>query len=119
MYIDKVDGVVKKYNNTNHNTIKMKPVNVKSNTYVNSSKEINNRDPKFKIGNIVRISQCKNVSTKSCVTNWSEEVFMIKRIRNIEPWTYVINDLKGEEIVETFYKKELQKKIKESLELNK
>ena len=71
MYIDKLDGIVKKYNNTNHNTIKMKPVNVKSNTYVNSSK---------KIGNIVRISQCKNVFAKSCVTNWSEEVFMIKII---------------------------------------
>ena len=60
VYIDKLDDIVKKYNNT-YTTIKMKPVNVKSNTYINSSKEINDKDPKFKIGYTVRISKYKNI----------------------------------------------------------
>ena len=55
MYIDKIDDIVNKYNNTDHSTIKIKPVDVKSNTYIDSSKEINNKDPKFKIGDIARI----------------------------------------------------------------
>ena len=55
LYIDKLDDIVNKYNNTYHSTIKMKPVNVKSNTYINSSKAINDEDPKFKVGDIVRI----------------------------------------------------------------
>ena len=57
VYIDKLDDIVNKYNNTYHSTIIMKPVDVKSNTYINSSKEINDEDPKFKIGDIVRISK--------------------------------------------------------------
>ena len=59
VYIDKLDDIVNKYNNTYHSTIKMKPVDVKSNTYIDSSKEINNKDPKFKIGDIVTISKQK------------------------------------------------------------
>ena len=50
--IDQLDYLVNKYNNTNHSTIKTKPVDVKSNIYIDSSKEINNKDPKFKIGDI-------------------------------------------------------------------
>ena len=66
VYIDKLDDIVNKYNNTYHSTIKMKPVDVKSNTYIDSSKEINNKDPKFKIGDIVRISKhfCKRLHFK-------------------------------------------------------
>ena len=61
VYIDKLDDIVNKYSNiTIHiSTIKMKPVEVKSNIYIDSSKEINDKDPKFKIGNIVRISKYK------------------------------------------------------------
>ena len=61
VYIDKLDDIVNKYNNTYHSTIKMKPVDVKSNTYIDSSKEINDKDPKFKIGYIVKISKYKNI----------------------------------------------------------
>ena len=57
VYVDKLDDIVNKYNNTYHSTIKMKPVDVKSSTYIDSSKEINDEDPKLKIGDIVRISK--------------------------------------------------------------
>ena len=59
-YIDKLDDIVNKYNNTYHSTIKMKPADVKSNTYINSSKKINDKNPKFKIGDTARISKYKN-----------------------------------------------------------
>ena len=88
----------------------MKPGDVKSNIHINSSKEINDRDPKSKIGDIVRVSKYKNIFTKSFVPNWSEEVFAINKVKNTVPWTYVISDLTGEEIVGTFCEKELQKK---------
>ena len=74
VYIDKLDDIVNKYNNTYHSTIKMKPVDAKSNTYIDSSKKINNKDPKFKIGDIVRISEYKNIFAKGYTPNWSEEV---------------------------------------------
>ena len=83
----------------------MKPVDVKSNTYIDSSKEINDKDPKFKIGDIVRISKYKNIFAKGYVPNWSEEVFVIKKVRNTVPRTYVISDLKVEETVGTFFRK--------------
>ena len=95
MYIDKLDDIVNKYNNTYHRTIKMKPVHVKSNTYVNPSKEISDKDPNFKIGDNVRISKYKNIFAKGYVPNWSEEVFVIKKVKNTVPWTYVISDLNG------------------------
>ena len=60
----------------------MKSVDVKSNTYINSSKEINDKDPKFKIGGIVGISKYMNIFAKGYVPNWSEEVFAIKRIKS-------------------------------------
>ena len=77
IYIDKLDGIVNKYNNTYHSTIKIKPINVKSSTFINSSKENNSRDPKFKIGDIVRISKYTNIFAKGYIPNWSE-VFVIK-----------------------------------------
>ena len=80
------------YNNT-YSTIKMKPVDVKSSTYINSSKEINDEHPKFKIGDIVRISKYKNIFAKGYVPNWSEEVFVIKKVKNTVLWIYVISDL--------------------------
>ena len=75
MYINKLDDIANKYNNTCHSTIKMKPVDVKTNTYIDSSKKINYRDPKFKISNIVRISKHKTIFAKDYVPNWSEDLF--------------------------------------------
>ena len=99
LYIDKLDDIVHKYNNKKHIKIKMKPIDVKDNTYIDFGKEVNDNDPKFKDGDYVRISKYKNIFAKGYTPNWSEEVFVIKEIKNTVPWTYVINDLNGEEIV--------------------
>ena len=114
-YIDKLNDIVNKYNNIHHSTIKMKPIDIKSNAYIHSSKEINNKDPKSKVGDNVRISKYKNVFAKGYTSNWSEEVFLIKNVKNTVPWTYVVNDVKGEEIVGTFYENELQKTNKKRI----
>ena len=108
-YIDKLDDIVNKYNNTYHISIKMKPADVKSSTYMDSTKEINTKDPKFRICDLVRISTYKNIFAKSYVPNWCGDIFGIKKVKNTVPWTYVINDHKADEIVGTFYEKELQK----------
>ena len=104
VYIDKLDDIVKEYNNKYH----MKPVDVTDNTYIDFKKEINNKDSKFKVGDYVRISKCKNIFAKGYTPNRSEEIFVINKIKNTVLWTYVINDLNGEEIIGTFYEKELQ-----------
>ena len=75
VYIDKIDDIVCEYNNTYHRNIKMKPVDVKDNTYIDFEREVNNKDPKFKVGDRVRISKHKNIFTKGYMPNWSEEVF--------------------------------------------
>ena len=109
VYIDKLNDMVIEYNNTYHRTIKMKPNDVKDNTYVNIDKEVNDNDPKFKVGNHVRISKYKNIFAKGFTPNWSEEMFVNKTIKNTVPWTYVIHDLIGKEIIGAFYEEELQK----------
>ena len=75
VYTDKLDDIVDEYNNTYHTTIKMKPIDVKDNTYNNTSREINNKDPKFKVGDYVRISKHKNIFAKGFMPNWSEESY--------------------------------------------
>ena len=87
MYIDKLDDIVNKYSNTYYSTIKMKPVDVKSSTYIDSSKEINNKDPKFNIGDTVGMSRYKNIFAKSYLSNCSEETFVIKKVKNTVPLT--------------------------------
>ena len=83
MYIDKLDDIVNECNNTYHRTIKMKPADITDNTHIestelHSSKEVNDKDPKFKVGDRVRISKYKNIFAKEYTPNWSEEVFVIK-----------------------------------------
>ena len=104
-----MDDIVNEYNNTYHRTIKMKPIEVKDNTYIDSIKEVNDKDPKFKVGDHVRISKYKNIFAKGYTPNWPEEVFVIKEVKNTIPRTYVINELNVEEIIGAFYEKELQK----------
>ena len=109
LYIDKLDDTVKKYNNTYHTSIKMKPIDVKDNTYIDFKKEVNDENSKFKVGDHVRISKYKNIFAKGCIPNWSEEIVIISKIKNTAPWTYVINDLNGEEVIGTFHENELQR----------
>ena len=109
VFIDKLDDMIDKCNNGYHRTIKIKPVDVKSSIDVNFSKDNYKDGPKFKVGNHVRISKYKNIFAKSYVLDWSEEVFVITKVKNIVPWTHVISDFNDEQIVGTFYEKELQK----------
>ena len=119
VYIDKLDDIVNKYINTYHRTIKMKPIDVKDNTYINIGKEFNYKNSKFKVGDHVRISKYKNIFAKGYTPNWSEEIFVITEIKSTVPWTYVINDLNGEQIIGTFYEKELQKTNQEEFRIEK
>ena len=80
VYIDKLGDIVNKCNNTYHGTMKMKRVDVKQSTYIDFSKEIDDKDPTFKIGNIVRMSKYRNNFAKGYVSYWSEEVFVIKNV---------------------------------------
>ena len=109
VYFDVLDDIADKYNNTYHETIKMKPVDVKSDSFAEYNEKSNEKDPKFKVGDHVRISKFKNVFAKGYTHNWSEEIFVVKKIKNTVPWTCIINDLNGEKIVGSFYEKELQK----------
>ena len=87
----------------------MKLIDVTSDSYGEYNKDSNEKDPKFKVGDNVRISKYKIIFAKGHTENWSERLFVIGKIKNTVPWTYVICDLNGEPIVGTFYEKELQK----------
>ena len=119
VYFDVLDNIVDKYNNTYHRTIKIKPIDVKSNSFAEYNEESNEKVPKFKIGDHVRISKYKNIFAKGYTPNWSEEVFITKKIKNTVPWTYVISHLNGEEIVGNFYEKELQKTNQKEFRIEK
>ena len=119
VYIDKLHNTVNKCNNTYQLTIKMKSIDVKDNTYIDYIKDINDKDPKFKTGDHVRISKYKNIFVKVYIPNWSEEVFLIKLVKNTVPCTYVINDLNGEKIYGKFYEKELQKTNQQEFSIEK
>ena len=114
-YIDKVDDIVNACDNTYHTTIKMKPVDVKDNAYIDSSKKVNYKNPKFKVGDHLRIKKYIHNFAKGYTPNWSEELFVIKEVKNTVPWTYVINNLNVDEIIRTFYKKELKKPTNKNL----
>ena len=99
--------------------IKMKPVDVKDNTYIDFNKDVNDKNPKFEVGDHVRIFRYNNVFAKGYMPNWSEEIFIIKKIKNTVPWTYVINDLNGEEIIGTFDENKLQKTDQKEFRIEK
>ena len=119
MYINKLYDIVNECNNTCHRTIQIKPVDVKDNTYIDSMDLNSSKDHILKVGDHVRISTYKYIFAKVYTPNWSEEVFVIKRVKNIVPWTYVINDLNGDEIIGRFYEKELQKTNQKEFKIEK
>ena len=103
----------------------MKPKDVTDNNFIESkgfpeyNEETNKKDPKFRVGDHVRISKCINIFSKSYTPNWSEEAFVVNRVQNIVPWTYLINGLNGEKIKSSFYEKELQKTDQKEFRIEK
>ena len=89
----------------------MKPIDVKDNTCIDFEREVNDKDPKFEIGDHLRISKYKNIFGKGYTPNWPEEGFVISKIKNTVPWTCLINDLNGEKITGTFCKKLIKKNL--------
>ena len=108
VYYDVLDDAVNKYNNTKHSTIKMKPIDVKDNERVYID-EHNEKDRRFKVGDRVRISKFKNIFAKGYTPNWSTEIFIDDKINDTVPYTYNLKDLNDEEIIGSFYDRELQK----------
>ena len=109
VYYDVLDDVVNKYNNTKHSSIKMKPIDVKDNNKRVYIDEHNEKDSKFKVGDRVRISKFKNIFAKGCAPNRSKEIFIVNKINDTEPYKYNHKDLNDEEIIGSFYDRELQK----------
>ena len=110
VYYDLLDDVVNEYNNTKHSTIKMKPIDVKDNKRVYIDEHNENRS-RFKVGDRVRISKFKNIFAKGYTPNWSREIFIVNKINDTLPYKHNIKDLNGEEIIGSFYDRELQKSI--------
>ena len=118
IYYNVLDDVVNEYNNTEHNTIKMKPKDVKNDTTKLSAIARNNRvyidehnkkSARYSVGDRVRISKFKNIFAKGYTPNSSREIFIVDKINDTVPYTYNLKDLNGEEIIGSFYDRELQK----------
>ena len=110
VYYDLLDDVVNKYNNTKHSTIKMKPIDVGNNKIVYID-EHNEKRSRFKVGYRVRISKFKNIFAKGYPPNWSSEIFIVDKVNDTVRYTYNLKDLNDEEILGSFYDRELQKTI--------
>ena len=119
VYFDVLYDIVNKYNTTVHRTIKMKPIDVTDDSYTEYNEDFNKKDPNFKVGDHVRISKYKTIFAKGYTPNWSEEVFVVSKIKNTVPWTYIVSDLNGEKITGSFYEKELQKTSQEKFRIEK
>ena len=105
VYFDVLDEIFNKHNNTVHGTIKMKTIDVTDDSYAEYNENFNKKDPKFKVGDHVRISKYKNIFAKGYAPNWLEEVFVVSKIKNTVLWTYVVSDLSGEENTGSFCEK--------------
>ena len=119
VYFDVLDDIVNKYNSTVDRSIKMKPIGVTSDSYAEYNEDSNVSKPKFKVGDHVRIWKYKKVFAEGCNQNWTEEVFVVIKIKNTVLWTYVISDLNGEKIDESVAKNELQKTSNEKFRIEK
>ena len=119
VYIDKLDEIVNNHNNTYHGTIKINPVDLNPSMYIDFNKENNKEGRTLIVGDSVSISKYKNIFAKGYVPNWSEEVFVIKKVKNTAPWIYVISDLNGEELPNRFTKKNCKKTNKKEFRVEK
>ena len=109
VYWDVLDDIVKKYNGTINKSIGMRPKDVSDDVKAEHVEESNEKSARFSVGDRVRISKFKNVFAKGYTPNWSKEIFVVSRVKNTVPWMYVLKDLNGEEIIGSFYDRELQK----------
>ena len=121
---DVLDDIVDEYNNTYHRTIKMKLIDVGDDSFaeyngIAFNEESNEKDPTFKVGHHFRILKYKNVFAKGYTPNWSEQIFVVEKVKNTVSWTSIINDLNGEKIVGSFYEKELQKTNQKEFRIEK
>ena len=114
VYIDKLNDIVNEYNDT-YRAVEMKPIDVKDNTYIDSIKEGNYKDPKFQVGDRARISKYKNILAKGYTPNWSQEVFVIKKVKNTVPRTLLLMILMVKKLLERFKKKNCKKQTKKDL----
>ena len=119
VYFDVLDDIVDEYNNTYHKTIKMKPIDVKKDPFAEYNEESNEKDPKFKVGDLCQDFKYKNIFAKGYAPSWIEEISFVRKIKNTVSWTYVINDLNEEEIIGSFYEKELQKTNQKEFRIEK
>ena len=103
MYINTLDWIVNECSDTYHRTIKINHIDVKDNTHINTAREVYDKDPKFKVGDQLSITNHKHIFAKGCTPNWSEEGFVINKVKPTVPWTYVISDLDDDEIIGIFY----------------
>ena len=109
VYYDVLDNVVNEYNNTKHSTIKVKPKDVGNNNKRVYIDEHNEKSVRYNVGDRIKISKLKNVFAKGYAPNWSREIFIINKIDGTVPYTYNLKDLNDEEIIGSFYDRELQK----------
>ena len=118
VYFDVLDDIANKYKNTVYRTIEIRPIDVTSDSYAEYNEDSIKKDPKFKVGDRVRVSKCKSIF-KGYTQNESEELFVISKIKNAVPWTYAISDLNGETSLVTgsFDEKELQKASQEKFRI--
>ena len=111
VYYDVLDNIVNEYNNTKHNTLKMKPKDIKDSNKRVYIDEHNEKSARFNVGDRVRISKLKNIFVKGYTPNWSKEIFIVNNINDTVPYTYNLKELNDEEIIDSFYDRELQKSI--------
>ena len=97
----------------------MKSIDVTSDSYAECNEDSNKKDPKFKVGDHVRISKYKNIFTKGYTPNWSGKVFFVSKIQNTISWTCVISDLNGEPIAEIFYEKRIPQNLSRKIHNSK
>ena len=119
VYFDVLDDIFNKYNNTVQRTIKMKPIDITDDSYAEYNEDFNKKDPRFNVGDHVKISKYKNIFAKGYAPNWLQEAFVVSKIKNAVPWTYVVSDLNGEGITGNFYEKELRKTSQEKFRIEK
>ena len=115
-----LEDIVNQYNNTVHRTIKMKTITVTDDSFAEYNEDSNKRNSKFKAGDHVRISKYKNIFAKGYAPNWTEEIFVIKKVKNTVPWTKntvkILMILMVKKLLEVSMKRNCKKLIKKNLE---